>query len=901
MQQRLEARAEATPDRIAVVFEDQRLTYAELNRRANRLANYLRRLGVGREVLVGIYLERSADMVVGLLGILKTGGAYVPLDPAYPKDRLSFMMKDAGVAVLLTRQVLAAEFLDTARQVVCIDQDWSSISQESGEDPPNGYDSETLCYVIYTSGSTGKPKGVQILNRAVVNFLSSMQQEPGLTAEDLLLSVTTMSFDIAVLEILLPLITGATLLVVSREVALDGSHLLDELSRSGATVMQATPATWRLLLRAGWQGDQKLRMLCGGEALSLDLAAQLLHRGACLWNMYGPTETTVWSTLQQVKPADARMLVGHPISSTQICVLSDRLEAAPTGEVGELYIGGDGLARGYLNRPQLTAERFIPDPNSHEHGSRLYSTGDLGRLLPDGTTECLGRMDHQIKIRGFRVELGEIESSLRLHPAVRDAVAAVGVSHAGDRRLVSYILLEQPSPFPNRSAMARELRGFLLRTLPEYMVPAAFVELEKIPVTPNGKVDRSALPSIDSANSVQSGSIADPRDPLEHQLREIWETLLATRPIGIRDNFFELGGDSLLAAQMIEGIENACGRRLAVNSLHSGATIEHIANLLVQEEKERLQSPLMKIQPHGSKNPFFFLHGDFNGGGFYCLKLARHLGTDQPFYTLPPHGIDEGQIPKSIEETAERRLKNLLAFRPRGPYLLGGFCNGALVAFEMARRLEKQGEKVELLVLIYASANNPKLKLLNHLVNFGGWLERLTPERRRDRFLRLRSRVLQAETRFTYHVGRVRELARSGISEQKKFITRGTSRTITGVDSVKESRAGGNLRGLVAGEFATLNDNGQDPLSKNRQKLTSEYDKLMNSYIPQSYGGSITLFWPEEALEEIRSDPTAGWGRVARRRVETHTIPGRHLTCITRHGDALAERLKLCLQKVDEP
>ena len=451
--QLFEEQVELTPDAEAVLFEDKQLTYRELNQRANCLAHHLRTLGVGPEVLVGICVERSLEMVVGLLGILKAGGAYVPLDPAYPRERLAFMLEDAQVPVLLTQRQLVESLPKHQGPVVCLDTDWEIIERQSEANLISEVKLDNLAYVIYTSGSTGKPKGVQVLHRAVVNFLTSMRRCPGLTDQDTLLSVTTLSFDIAGLEIFLPLSVGGRLVMVSRSVATDGTQLLERLNDCVATVMQATPATWRLLLAAGWSGSPQLKILCGGEALSRELANQLVEKGASLWNLYGPTEATIWSTIDRVENTEGTVCIGRPIANTQIYLLDEHLQPVPVGVPGELYIGGAGLARGYFNRPELTAQKFIVNPLSQEPSARLYKTGDLARYQRDGNIEYLGRIDHQVKVRGFRIELGEIEVVLSQHPDVRESVVVKREDASGNQRLVAYIV---SNPTPERTPFKSE-------------------------------------------------------------------------------------------------------------------------------------------------------------------------------------------------------------------------------------------------------------------------------------------------------------------------------------------------------------------------------------------------------------------------------------------------------------
>lgn len=573
--QLFEKQAAQTPDAIAVEFEDQQLTYAQLNARANQLGHYLRGVGVGAESLVGICVERSLNMIVGLLGIMKAGGAYVPLDPAFPKERLAFMIADAAVPVLLTQQKLAADLPAHQARLVSIDSAWNLIAKESPEnldrDPRPSVASDDLAYVIYTSGSTGKPKGVAVGHRALTNFLCSVRSEPGLTAADVLLSVTTLSFDIAALELYLPLIVGARLVIVSRDVAADGSQLKERLATTKATAVQATPATWRMLIDAGWQGSELLKVLCGGEALTRALADQLLDRCGALWNMYGPTETTIWSTLAKVERGDEPILIGRPLANTQVYLLDKNLNPVPIGIAGQLHIGGNGLARGYLNRLELTNEKFIPNPYSDDPTSRLYKTGDLARYLPDGTIECLGRIDDQVKLRGFRIELGEIEAALRQLPTVRESVVVAREDTPGDRRLVAYVV-----PTAGAQVESKELRAFLRGALPDYMIPAVVMELAELPLTPNGKVNRRALPAPDYDGQLQE-SYLPPRTPSEELLCDIWAEVLKVERVGINDNFFELGGHSLLATQVVSRVLPALGVQLPLRALFEAPTVGGLA------------------------------------------------------------------------------------------------------------------------------------------------------------------------------------------------------------------------------------------------------------------------------------------------------------------------------------
>ncbi len=571
--QLFETQVEKTPDAIAVVFENEQISYRELNQRANQLAHYLQSLGVGSEVLVGLCVERSLEMVIGVLGILKAGGAYVPLDYAYPQERLAFMLQDAQVSVLLTQEKLKSGLPKHQAKIVCLDSNWQSKDYEL-DNPIHNVNSNNLAYVIYTSGSTGQPKGVQIQHQSAVNLLNAIAQEPGLTAEDTLLSVTSLSFDIAVSEIFLPLSVGAKLVLVSREVAADGTQLLKALTTSGATFIQPTPVTWRLLLAAGWQGSPQLKMISTGEALPRDLANQLLPKGACLWNLYGPTETTIWSTGYKVTTANKPISIGCPLANTQIYILDSHLQPVPIGISGELYIGGEGLARGYLNRPELTAERFISNPFNSNPKSRLYKTGDLARYLPDGHIEYLGRIDYQVKLRGFRIELGEIETALLQHPGVKEAVVIVREDIPNETSLVGYIVVETGQ---DSLEVISQLRRFLKQQLPDFMVPTIFMALEAIPLTPNGKVDRKALPKPDASRPELEANYVAPRTPIEQQIADIWAQVLNVKQVGIYDNFFELGGYSLLGIQVVSRVRQALQAEILMSNLFELPTVADLA------------------------------------------------------------------------------------------------------------------------------------------------------------------------------------------------------------------------------------------------------------------------------------------------------------------------------------
>jgi len=594
LHQLIAEQAARTPERVAAEANGRRLTYAQLNERTNQLAHTLQGRGVGPGDLVGVAVERSLDMLIAVLGVLKAGGAYVPLDPDFPPARLALMLEDAQPKVVLTQERLAPSLAGATGQasIIRLDADREEIERARLCNPESAAGPEDLAYVIFTSGSTGRPKGVQIPHRSAVNFLWSMRRRPGLTAGDILLAVTTLSFDIAVLELYLPLLTGGRVVIASADAAADGAQLAELLETSEATVMQATPATWRMLLAAGWEGSPSLRkVLCGGEALTADLAEALLARGVELWNMYGPTETTVWSTTCRVEAAEPPITIGRPIANTQTYILDDRLQPVPAGVVGELYIGGDGVARGYLNRPELTAERFLPDPfvsapgangRSGNVSGQIYRTGDLARYLPGGDLLFLGRRDHQVKVRGFRIELGDVEAALGEHPAVHQSVVVARGSGDG-RRLAAYLVLREGADGPS----AGDLRRFLRRRLPDYMVPADFTTLDELPLTPNNKVDRRALPDPEPSGRRLETPFVPPRNELEERLAALCAQTLGwhangPRPdgrptIGIHDNFFDLGGNSLLATRLIFQVREHFQVQIPLRYLFAEPTVAGLA------------------------------------------------------------------------------------------------------------------------------------------------------------------------------------------------------------------------------------------------------------------------------------------------------------------------------------
>jgi amino acid adenylation domain-containing protein len=644
------------------------------------------------------------EMIVAILGVLKAGGAYVPLDAAYPRERLAFILEDTQSPVLLTQSQLLRNLPEPIARVVCLDTDGEAIARESAENPSSAVAAGNLAYVIYTSGSTGKPKGVLISHYNVVRLFEATYPWFHFDEKDVWTLFHSYAFDFSVWEIWGALLYGGRLVVVPYWVSRSPGVFYTLLRTEQVTVLNQTPSAFRQLIVAeealGTAKDLTLRLVIfGGEALELNSLKPWFDRhgdrSPQLVNMYGITETTVHVTYRPLTIADLDKapgsVIGGPIPDLQVYVLDQHLQPVPIGVPGELYVGGAGLARGYLNRPELTAEQFIPNPFGDKSGARLYKSGDLARYLPNGDIEYLGRIDHQVKLRGFRIELGEIETALSQHPAVRETVVLAREDISDEKRLVAYIIPDQ-----KQAPRISELRSFLNKKLPDYMVPSAFVTLDALPLTPNGKVDRRMLPVPEMVRPDLEKAFVAPRDMLELQLTTIWEQVLGLQSVGVRDNFFELGGHSLLVVRLFAQIERVFGKNLPLATLFQAPTVEQLANILRREEGAASWPSLVAIQSGGSNRPFFCIPGNL-GNVFVDLgDLVRHLGPDQPVY-----GLQDGiQNPSQIEALAAHYVDEIRSVQPEGPYLLGGVCSGGVVAFEMARQLQAEGQKVALLALI---------------------------------------------------------------------------------------------------------------------------------------------------------------------------------------------------------
>ncbi len=866
VQQLFEIQVDRTPEAVAVISANERITYSELNRRCNQLANHLRTLGLGPEVAVGICLNHSIGMVIALLGTLKAGGVYLPMDSAHPKERLAFMLEDAEVRVVLTQSALLAELPEHNAKVVCLDSDWESVSRSSTKNSICRTSPENLAYTIYTSGSTGRPKGVLVSHAAAVEHCISIQEHYELNADDKVLQFGSASFDLSLEQILPTLIVGATLVMLNSE-AWQVAEFHKKVSEHGINVLNISTGYWQELARE-WADRVELApnieprvFIVGGDAMLpefLDLWQRTPMKSVRLINAYGPTETTITATAFDVgagphEPASRqRIPVGRPLANRKTYILNRFGNVVPVGVAGELYIGGACLARGYLNRADLTAANFTPDSFSDRAGARLYKTGDVARYLADGNIEFLGRTDNQVKIRGFRIEPEEIEAVLRRHQKVRETIVLAREKASGERQLVAYIVTQRESS----PATASELLEFLREKLPDYMIPSVFVPLDDLPLMASGKVNRVALPDPDVTRSEHGKGFVAPRNPLELQLANLWEEVLGIRPIGVTDNFFELGGHSLAAVRLFALIEKRLGKKVPLATVFQGPTVEHLANILRQQATSATpRSSLVAIQPAGNRRPLFLIH-PAGGHVFPYVHLAHYLGTDQPCYGLQARGLEEGNEPQSrIEEMATYYIEALRTVQPAGPYLIGGWSMGGVVAFEMAQQLHARGERVALLALLDAriptaddevADEDFEARLLIDFVRYFGLS--MDP---RDALARLPKHEL---------LERVLEHAK--------------------------------MAGLMPADIEVSHAQPFIDLCKADFRAT-------RNYVLSQYPGRITLFKAGQDLAGTSSDPTLGWNNWAAGGTEVHIVPGNHATMVYKpHVEVLAQELRACLDQL---
>ena len=848
--------AAATPDAVAVTGQDRALTYAELDRASSRLATHLVRLGI-TQGLVGVMLDRSADLPVALLAILKAGAAYVPLDPTYPPARLEQIVEDAGLVGLITASDLGQRLLSIAVPRIEIDRlpDEAEIAlpQVSADRP---------AYVIFTSGSTGRPKGVEIPHRALVNLLWAMRDRPGIDGDDVLLAVTTISFDIAALELFLPLIVGARMVIATAMQARDGRDLLALMARERVTILQATPATWELLIDAGWRGSAQLKMLCGGEALSRRLADRLLERGGELWNLYGPTETTIWSAAYRVESGSGAVPIGGPIANTQFYVVDHRDEPVPAGAPGELLIGGDGVATGYLGRDDLTAARFIPNKVMPATGGRLYRTGDVVRMRRPGEFEYLGRTDHQVKLRGFRIELGDIEATALAGQDIAEAVATVHRPDRGEPVLSLYIVPAAPQVHTS-DLVVETLRRHLVETLPGYMQPQFVTPLERLPRTPNGKIDRQALPPPTPAT--RPSVTMPPLDATERRLADIWQEVLGHDTVDKDADFFELGGHSLLAARLLVRIEAVFGQKISLASLFRAPTLAAMARSLTADEvRQHDFRQVVRLQAGGTRTPVIGI----NNTGIY-FTVSKRLGIDRPFTALQlfDPSFSRTQMPENFEAIAQQYVTLIREVQPAGPYALLGWCVGGALAFEVARQLSDMGEKISMLALIDTWAP----RYVEDLGRIRGWLA--THSYRWQL-------TLQDWKRKRNETGGFWDFVRN-----REFVRR-LGRLFGDRSTTPDMTLGAQARYVTA--------DGYD------QWLLKYLQQAVKRYRPGKYSGEIVIFRSDQEPHGLFLDSKFGWRNHTEQAVRVVTLPGDHFTIFTEPGvDQMAQHITDHLEAVE--
>ncbi|HMS64575.1 MAG TPA: amino acid adenylation domain-containing protein [Ignavibacteria bacterium] len=715
-----------TPDSVAIEFINEKLTYKQLDEKANRVANYLIRSGIKPESIVGICIDRSLEMMIGLLGIMKAGGAYVPIDPSYPQERIDYMIEDSQAKIILTTSDLSNVTGKHDAKVIFLDKNSDELNNESTDTPAVSIQPDNMVYVIYTSGSTGNPKGVVNIHRGLSNQIQWIRDYLKCTAEDVVLQKTSFSFDVSTFELFMPLICGAKLVFAIPEGHKNNSYLIEVVTEKKITIIHFVTSMLSLFLEESYIDKCKsLRLfVSSGEEVTIPVQKLFFEKfpDVELHDLYGPTETSVHVTYWK---CDSRtklntVPIGKPVANTQAYILDSYNNPVPVGIAGELHIGGAQVARGYFNREELTKERFIHDPFSEVKDSKLYKTGDLVRFFPDGNIEYLGRKDNQIKLRGFRIELGEIESVISEFKGIRNSVVIAKDFSIGDKRLIAYFVTENNADIP-----LSELKNFLSIRLPVFMIPSEFIKINEIPITGSGKVDKKALPEPETGRNTDSKNYSQPADSLELQLVKIWEKVIGKSPIGVKDNFFDLGGHSLIALRLFGYIEKLTGKKLPLSTLFKYQTIEQLAVILRDEGWKPQWKSLVGVNPGGSKYPFFYIP-PAAGTALEVKNIIKYISDDQPFYILESVGLDGKEPPHTeIQQMSAHYVKEIQSLQPEGPYLIGGRCFGGRVAFDVAQRIVSQGQKVALLSIFdtyppftykNADLHSPQHRDLDHFI-----------------------------------------------------------------------------------------------------------------------------------------------------------------------------------------
>ena len=820
-------------DKTAIRCKNQQLSYQDLDQRSNQLARYLIDQGVKPNDIVGVAINRSLEMVVVLLAILKSGAAYLPLDPGYPRKRIQYVLEDASSTILLISGRYAGVFQTSVREIL-IETVFEKLSEYSNGDLSNISNSRSLAYLLYTSGSTGNPKGVMVEHQNIINLLNSIQRFPGITSEDKLLALTTVSFDMSVLELFLPLLSGAELIIATDEEQKEGHILVEKIYKDKITIIQGTPSSYKLMLETGWVGKTELKLFCGGEALSKTLADKLLLRCTSLYNLYGPTETTIYSTATQIFHNDQIITIGRPIHNTQIYILDTYGNLLAEGIKGEIYIGGDGVARGYLNKPELQAEKFITDPFAKEPGRKMYRTGDVGKFLEDGRIQYLGRNDYQLKIRGFRIEPSEIESKLNDLDDIEESLVMVQEEENDNSRLVAYVIVKNNK---EKEDLILKWRAELIDHFPFYMVPNEFIILPEFSLTDNGKIDRNRLvkASTHKENSLNAERISE----LEKKVIIIWSSTLKIDSIGLDDDFFMLGGHSMIAAQVMQRLHRETGIRLPLTALFEAPTVKKLSLLIEQKGNNSLWKSLVSIKPGGDRLPLYIVHG----AGLNVLifhKLAMNLDPEQPVYGLQARGLNGIDDPfDNMEKIASYYISEILEQNPNGPYNLAGYSFGGVVAFEMAKQLKAMGKSINMVAIFDTSVDNstkPRTWLLRVLKRIQNSLI----------YIKFNIQLLINDPIQTIHYRLV--------NRKYKML-----RMLSKFRLIRESA-------------------GHEKYLKHSGKINRKLDHAYENYKLTPYNGSVDLFRVTHRMYHVDDPVYFGWKPLALGGVFIHEIPGDHST-----------------------
>lgn len=836
----LSKQAEITPNNVALEYRDTKISYRDLHIKVNQFAHYLEAHGVQSGDYIAVSFPRSPELVYAILAIIQCGAAYLPLDHEYPSKRVEFMMEDSNAKFLLTGKALSLS-LPKCSNTILIDDVMQSLDQYPQTKLQTYVNPENIIYLLYTSGSTGRPKGTKISNKNLVNLLCSLSNEPGIKETDKIPFITTISFDIASFELFIPLFKGAVLVLPDHEISSDGRLLNDMLEKEKISLIVATPTTYQMLLDVGWTKKLPLRIICCGESLSPKLAKELIKRCDELWNLYGPTEITIFSSCKHIKTEETLISIGAPIANMQYYIVDEQMNLLPPNTIGEIAIGGDGVGKGYLGRPELTATKFIPNIFSDKKDAMLYLSGDLGKLLPSNEIMCMGRIDHQVKVRGHRIEIGEIEHALMLIEGIKLAVVLANIDI-----LIAFVVVV--CEITNELDMIRLWRNELASQLPAFMVPHVFHILDKMPKTLNDKIDRIALLEYKSNSEIQEEYTA-PRTNEEKLVAEIWQENLKKERIDIFSNFFEMGGHSIMAVNVMIKIEKVTGKRIPLSALFQHSTIEKFAKLLNIEEEISLDY-LIPIKPNGSKTPLFIVHG----AGLNILNFAhviKHFDEEQPIYGfqgIGPNGFDNWF--ESIESMAARYIDSIIKVNPNGPYAIAGFSFGGVVAFEMARQLKEQGKTVSIIALLdtyvdssYYYETYRQKKIIRYFNNTHRRLDYLKEMLTSWKFLKLRLRTKKEYL-------------------QKKYF------------ALKDNMTTQELQALE--QFV---------------EADSMVSKIVNRYhlVPQDF--EVELFRAQDN-ENYKLDPThLGWKKAALKGVNIHNIKGNHLSIVAPPNDKVLARM----------